>query len=44
VASSQRSRDDQVENGQVDAMACVRPCYPYFAIFNVLNPRGKLVF
>jgi hypothetical protein len=44
VAPSQRSREDKVENGRVDATDCVGPCYPYFAIFDVLDPRGILVF
>jgi hypothetical protein len=33
----------EVEDGRVDAMDCVRPCYPTFAIFNVLCPMGILV-
>jgi hypothetical protein len=24
-------------------MGCIGPCYPYFAIFIVLGPRGMLV-
>jgi hypothetical protein len=37
------SRWRQVEDGQVDAMGCVGPCYPTFVIFNVLGPRGIVV-
>jgi hypothetical protein len=43
VAQSQRLRRRQVEDGRVDATGCVRPCYPTFAIFNVLGPRGIVV-
>jgi hypothetical protein len=32
-----------VEDGRVDAMGCVRPCYRTFIIFNVLVPRGIIV-
>jgi hypothetical protein len=34
------SREDQVEDGWVDAMDCIGPCYPYFAVFIVLGPRS----
>jgi hypothetical protein len=34
---------DQIEDGWVDVMGCVRPCYPYFIIFYVLGPRGIVV-
>jgi hypothetical protein len=44
VASSWRSRADETENRQVDAMGYVGPCYPYFEIFIVLGPRGIVVF
>jgi hypothetical protein len=44
VAPSWRSHEDQVKDGWVDAMGCVGPCYPYFAIFHVLGHRGILVF
>jgi hypothetical protein len=40
---SWRMRQRQVEDGRVDAMGYVRPCYPNFAVFNVLCPRGILV-
>jgi hypothetical protein len=41
--TSRRLRRRQVEDGRVDAMGCVRPCYPTFAVFNVLCPRGIVV-
>jgi hypothetical protein len=44
VAPSWRLHRDQVEDGQVDAMGCVRPCYSYFAVFYVLGLRGIVVF
>jgi hypothetical protein len=44
VAPSQKSREDQVENGRVDATGYIGPCYPYLSIFFVLAPRGILVF
>jgi hypothetical protein len=44
VAPSWRSREDQVEDGWVDATGCVGHCYPSFAIFYILGPRGILVF
>jgi hypothetical protein len=44
VASSWRSHGDHVEDGQVDAMGCVRPYYPCFTIFFILGPRDILVF
>jgi hypothetical protein len=31
VASSRRSRDEQVEDGRVNATDYVRPCYPYLS-------------
>jgi hypothetical protein len=43
VAPSQRLRRKQIEDGRVDAMGCVRPCYPTFVVFNVLGPRGIIV-
>jgi hypothetical protein len=33
----------QVEDGRVDAMDCIGPCYPTFAIFNVLSPTSIVV-
>jgi hypothetical protein len=44
VAPSRRSREDQTENGRVNATDCVGPCYPYFAIVIVSDFRGILVF
>jgi hypothetical protein len=44
VASSRRSRKDEVEDEWVDVMDCIRPFYPYFVIFIILGPRGILVF
>jgi hypothetical protein len=43
VAPLQRLRQRQVEDRRVDAMGCVGPCYPTFAIFNVLGPRNIVV-
>jgi hypothetical protein len=37
VAPSRRLHLRQVEDGQVDVTGCVRPCYPTFAVFNVLG-------
>jgi hypothetical protein len=34
----------ETEDGWVDAMGCIRPFYPNFAIFYVLAPREILVF
>jgi hypothetical protein len=33
----------QVEDGRVDTMGHVGRCYPTFAVFNVLGPRGIVV-
>jgi hypothetical protein len=44
VTSSRRLCRDQVEDGRVDAMGYVGPCYPYFTVFIVLGPSGILVF
>jgi hypothetical protein len=44
VASSWRLRRDQAEDGRVDAIGCVGPYYPYFAVYFVLGPMGILVF
>jgi hypothetical protein len=43
VASSWRSRGDKAEDGQVDAMGCIRLFYPNFAIFVVLGHKGNLI-
>jgi hypothetical protein len=44
MTPSWRLHEDQVEDGWVDATGCVGPCYHNFAIFDVLGPRGILVF
>jgi hypothetical protein len=44
VAPSQMLRQDQVEDGRVDIIGCVGPCYPYFTIFYILCTRGIVVF
>jgi hypothetical protein len=44
VAPLWRLRQDQVEDGHVDAMGCVGPCYLYFTVFLVLGTRSILVF
>jgi hypothetical protein len=38
-----RLRRSQVEDGRVDVTGCVRPCYPCFAVFFLLGPRGIVV-
>jgi hypothetical protein len=43
VAPSQRLRRRQAEAGRVDAMGCVGPCYPCFAVFLLLGLRGVIV-
>jgi hypothetical protein len=42
-APSRRLRRRQVEDGRVDVMSCVEPCYPTFIIFNILCPMGIAV-
>jgi hypothetical protein len=37
VAPLWRLRWDQVKDRRIDATGCVRPCYPYFAVFYVLS-------
>jgi hypothetical protein len=44
VASSQRSRGVEAEDGRVDATDCIELFYPNFVVFIVLGPRGILVF
>jgi hypothetical protein len=44
VTPSRRLHQSQVEDERVDAMGYVRPCYPTFAVFNVLNHTGIVVF
>jgi hypothetical protein len=43
VAPSQRLRRSQVQDRCVDATGCVRPCYPYFIAFILLDTRGIVV-
>jgi hypothetical protein len=43
VAPLWRLHEDQVEDGRVDAMVCIGPCYPYLSVFFVLGLRGILV-
>jgi hypothetical protein len=43
VAPLRRLHPRQVEYGWVDVMGYMRPCYPTFAVFNVLDPRGIVV-
>jgi hypothetical protein len=44
VEPSQRLCRDQVKDGHVDTMGCVRSCYPYFVVFYILCLRSILVF
>jgi hypothetical protein len=44
VPSSRRSREDEVEDGRVDTIGCIRLFYSNFIVFIVLGPRGILVF
>jgi hypothetical protein len=44
VASSQRLCRVEAEDSRVDAMTCIGPFSPNFAVFYVLGPRGILVF
>jgi hypothetical protein len=34
---------EQVKDGRVDATDCIGPCYPIFAVFNVLEHKGIVV-
>jgi hypothetical protein len=43
VAPSRRLRRRQAEAGRVNAKGCVGPCYPCFAVFLLLGPRGVVV-
>jgi hypothetical protein len=43
VAWSRRLRQDEAEDGRVDATGCVGPFYPKIIIFYVLGPRGIVV-
>jgi hypothetical protein len=44
VAPSWMLRQNQAEDGRVNAKDCVRPDYLYFAVFYILVPRGIVVF
>jgi hypothetical protein len=44
VESSRKLHQVEAKNGRVDAMGCVGPYYPNFAILYVLCTRGILVF
>jgi hypothetical protein len=44
VTPSRRLRRNQVEDGWIDAMGCIRPYYPYFDVFYVLGSRDIIVF
>jgi hypothetical protein len=43
VASSWRSREDEVKDGWIDAMGCIGLFYLNFVVFVVIGPRGILV-
>jgi hypothetical protein len=43
MASSWRSRGDEVEDRRVDAIGCIGLFYPNFAICVVLDHKGNLV-
>jgi hypothetical protein len=43
VAPSRRLHQKQVEDGRVDAMGFVGPCFTIFTVFNVLGNRGIVV-
>jgi hypothetical protein len=42
--SSQRLREDEAEDGRVNAKGYIILFYPYFIIFIVLDPRSISVF
>jgi hypothetical protein len=42
--SSQRLREDEAEDGRVNANGCIILFYPYFIIFIVLDPSSISVF
>jgi hypothetical protein len=44
LASSQRLRGVEAEDGQVYAMCCIKLFYLNFVVFIVLGPKGILVF
>jgi hypothetical protein len=41
MASSQRSRGDEAEDGWVDAMGCIRLFYPNFCRFHCIRLQGQ---
>jgi hypothetical protein len=43
VVSLWRSRRDEVKDGWVDAMSCIRLFYPNFAVFIILGHKSNLV-
>jgi hypothetical protein len=43
MTSSWRSHGDEVKNGWVDAMGCIRLFSPNFTVFVVLGHKGTLV-
>jgi prepilin signal peptidase PulO-like enzyme (type II secretory pathway) len=44
VASSWKLRGDEVEDGRVDVMDCIRHFYPNFVVFTILGPKGISIF
>jgi hypothetical protein len=44
VASSLRLRQNQIEDGWVDSMGCIRPDYPCFTVFFVIGHICIVVF
>jgi hypothetical protein len=44
VASLRRLRRAEAEDGRVDTMGCIRPLYPNFVVFYILDRMGILVF
>jgi hypothetical protein len=43
VASSQMLRGNEVEDGWIDVMGCIRVFYPNFIVFIVLGHKGSLL-
>jgi hypothetical protein len=44
VTSSHMLRRDEVEDGWIDVLSCVRSFYPKISVFYVLYRRGNLIF
>jgi hypothetical protein len=42
VASLQRSRGDEAEDGRIDVMDCIVLFYPNFTVFFILGHKGSL--